>query len=151
MRLSSYIFLLFSIGLIFYFMGYTSPLLYMFNTQGGRAITISCNSDQLSEAEFDECKNKALLNVMLSNLTSDENLRLLLGLSILGLLTTFLGGFGAVYIVPIILALTFLNYVIFPISFIFDPSFPAIIGVPMITLFNLLAIMAVVNFVRGGL
>lgn len=150
MKLSAYVLLLFAVSLSLYLMGFSSPIFYMWNAQGGDSLIIACSSESLEPEAFEACKQNALINSMISNLTSDESLKLILGISILGLLTSLVGGFGAVYIVPMILLLVFINYIIFPISFVFDTSMPEIIKIPLITFMNVLTVLAIVHFIRGG-
>ena len=157
MKLSAYVMLLFAISLSLYLMEFRSPLIYMWEAQGESGLIISCNADNFKDAEgvvdqvaFNACRDNSLINKMISSLTSPESLTLILGIAILGLLTTFIAGFGATYIVPMIILLVFINYIIFPISFVFDTRMPDLIKIPLITFMNIITVLAIVHFVRGG-
>jgi hypothetical protein len=148
MRLASYLVLLFSLSLVFYFLGYQSPLMQLLNNQG-------CSQAQIDAAEAAgtslNCSLtvSSFLQVLASNMTSDNALGALLGIAVVGA-AVLLTGFGAIYIVPLLMLLAFFNYVVFPISFILDPALPPIIKYPLAVFFNLLTILAIVSFVRGN-
>jgi len=148
MRLGFYIMILFSLSLVFYFLGYQSPLLQTLNNQG-------CTQAEIDAAEASgESLNCALsvesfVRVLASNMTSDNALAAILGIAVIGA-AALLTGFGAIYIIPLMMLLAFLNFVVFPISFIFDPALPAIIKFPFVVFFNLLTILAIVSFTRGN-
>lgn len=137
MRLSAYLILLFSVGLILYFMGY-APIINIFNAKGASPLSISCpNTDKYCQ------QNNA------------TNTGVVLGASILAILgATALGsliiGYSAIFIIPIVLLIGLLNFFVFPLNFMMDPSFPDIIKYPVLAFFNILTVLAVLNFVRGG-
>lgn len=132
MRLTAYILLLFSISLVFYLLGYTSLLNYYTEQQGGT----------LDFMETLKTLTKAML--------SDEGISILLGVAITGLVATLIGGFGAMYVFPIVMLLVFANYLLFPLSFLLDQTLPDIIKIPLVVLFNLLTLLTIITFVRGG-
>ena len=61
-------------------------------------------------------------------------------------------GFSANFIIPLcmLLAMIFMNLFFFPMSFLFDGGMPAIIKVFIPVILNLLFILAVMDFMRGG-
>ena len=132
MRLTAYIILLFSISFVFYLLGYTNLLTYYAEQQGGTL-------------DFD-----GVLKTLTQAILSDEGLSILLGVAITGLVATLIGGFGAMYVFPIVMLLVFANYMLFPLSFLLDQSLPEIIKLPLIVLFNLLTLLTIITFVRGG-
>lgn len=132
MRLTAYVILLFSISLVFYLLGYTNLLSYYSQHQGGTMDFVN------------------LLKTLAQAILSDEGISILLGVAITGLVATLLGGFGAMYIFPILMLLTFANYLLFPLSFLLDQSLPDIVKLPLIVLFNLLTLLTIITFVRGG-
>lgn len=148
MRLETYIMLMFSISIVFYFLGYTSPLMMVLNNQG-------CTQAQIDAAAIAgtslSCSitPSSFLTVLASNMTSDNAIAALLGIAVIGA-AVLLSGFGAIYIIPLMMLLAFMNYVVFPISFIFDPLLPAIIKYPLIVFFNLLMILSIISFTRGS-
>jgi hypothetical protein len=93
---------------------------------------------------------QAFLKVIAGNITSDQGLQSLLLIAIAGFAVSLLTGFGAMYIMPLLMLLAFLNYVVFPISFIADPLLPAYVKYPLFAFFNIIGILAYVSFIRGG-
>lgn len=142
MRLGAYIFLIFSISLVLYFMGYTSVLLELFGNQGSKPIVLLC-----SEAEVGEgCSG--LINNMINAILNPTGMLAVVGLIVAVALIT---GFSAMYLIPLLLLIAILDFVVFPFSFILDPAtLPPEFGIPIIVLFNLLTVMAITNFIRGG-
>jgi hypothetical protein len=148
MRFETYVMLLFSLSVVFFFLGYQSPLMQVLNNQG-------CTTAQIAAAEAAgtslNCTitPSSFLSILASNMTSDNAIAALLGIAVIGA-AVLLSGFGAIYIIPLMMLLAFLNYVVFPISFIFDPALPALIKYPLVVFFNLLMILSVVSFTRGS-
>lgn len=148
MRLATYVILLFALSVVFYFLGYQSPLMQLLSNQG-------CSEAQIAAAEASgeslDCNlNPAtFLQTLASNMVSDNALAGLLGIAVIGAVA-LLTGFGAIYIIPLMMLLAFLNFVVFPISFIFDPMLPALIKYPIIVFFNIITILAIVSFTRGN-
>lgn len=143
-----YIMLLFSLSLVFYFLGYQSPLMQTLNNQG-------CTQAEIDAAEAaGESLNcvlsmESFLRVLASNMTSDNALAAVLGIAVIGA-AALLTGFGAIYIIPLMMLLAFLNYVVFPLSFVFDPTMPGMIKYPLVVFFNILTILPIVSFIRGN-
>ena len=153
MRLETYIMLMFSISIVFYFLGYQSPLLMVLTNQG-------CTQAQIDAAEIAGTSLSCSItpasfltvlasNMTIDNMTSDNAIAALLAIAVTGA-AVLLSGFGAIYIIPLMMLLAFMNYVVFPISFIFDPLLPAIIKYPLIVFFNLLMILSIISFTRGS-
>jgi hypothetical protein len=61
------------------------------------------------------------------------------------------GGFSVMYIIPLIMLLAILNYVVFPLSFIFDAGFPEELKIIFVVFFNLLTVLVGLGFVRGSI
>jgi hypothetical protein len=132
MRLIAYTILLFSVSLMLYLLGYTNLLSYYAEQQGGPMDFVG------------------ILKTLAKALLSDEGLSVLLGVAITGLIATILGGFGAMYIFPMLTLLVFANYLLFPLSFLLDQDMPEIVKLPLVVFFNLLTLLTVITFVRGG-
>lgn len=149
MRLFSYIILLFSLSLVFFFLGYTSPLSAVLANQG-------CTQAQIAAAQAAGTSlncimdTQSFITALASNITSSTSLNTLLGIAAVGFAISLLTGFTTIYLVPLIMLLVFLNYVVFPISFIADPLLPDFVKIPLFVFFNILTVMAMVSFIRGG-
>jgi hypothetical protein len=117
MRLTVYIMLLFSLSLVFYFLGYTNPLTQLMNNQG-------CTQAQIDAAAAAGTSLNCAINIegflrtLASNMTSDSGLASLLAIGIIGA-AALLSGFGAIYIVPLMMLLAFLNLLLILVLVIF--------------------------------
>ena len=132
MRLTAYAFLIFFLSATFYLMGFTSPLMDMYNQQQGQPISIP-----------------DLLSKMITAILTEEGLIQLGVVATAAVVVTLLTGFGAIYIFPILFLLVVLNYIIFPLSFVFDASMPDILKILLVAFFNMLTVLFIMNFVRG--
>lgn len=130
MRLTGYILLLFSISLVLYYLGY-GPIINIFTERGAQPLSITCETGETF------CTDSTVVLGAIIAVT--------LGASVL---VTLVAGFSAIYIVPLLLLIALLNFVMFPFDFIM--SAPEAISIPILTLFNILTVLAVLNFVRGG-
>lgn len=135
MRFAAYIVLLFSISVMFWMFGYPSAIMYLYT--------------QSAEEATDPA---ALIFLMASNLLNSEAGIVLLGLTgVAVILAAFLsGGFIAMFIVPMIIMMAVLNFLVFPLSFLFDASLPMEIRVIGVLFFNMLTVLATLSFVRGS-
>lgn len=130
MRFVAYTILLFSIAVVLYYMGY-GPIVDIFNQRGGSPISISCPSDNLFCSDTTVIFG-AIIFVILSA----------------GAFVALISGFSSMYVVPLLILMAVLNFVIFPFNFIM--SAPSELSIPVIVLMNVLTVLAVINFVRGG-
>lgn len=136
MRLGAYVFLLFSLSVMCYLFGYPSILLFMYNNNGEANQDLPSLISNMAAAFLNPSNGLALLAVA--------------GLAV-SVLAAFLGGgYIAIYLVPMIILVFILNFVIFPLSFIFDSALPTTIKVILVSFFNLLTILAGTSFVRGS-
>ncbi|MDD3906561.1 MAG: hypothetical protein PHS46_08610 [Candidatus Omnitrophica bacterium] len=134
MRLGAYILLMFSITVVFYMMGYNSVALNaLYAAQSGDTFDIATFLGHLAEGA----------------LAPQNAIGTVLAL-IAGAAATLIAGYAAIYIIPLAFLLMFLNLVVYPFSFVLDPAMPDMIKVPLVVFFNLLSIMAVLSFIRGG-
>ena len=63
----------------------------------------------------------------------------------------YVSGFSIIYIVPILLIQALLSFFIFPFGLFLNSSLlPNAIGIPLIFIFNVLMILAVADFIKGG-
>jgi len=136
MRFGAYIMLLFSINLIFYAMGYHSyGIAQVFSAQGSNWLTMDGIITGLTNAILNP--SPAILTVMA-------------GITIAAIASLLLG-FSAIYIIPLVMLFALLNYFAFPLSIIdaHDPMLGTF-GMVIVVFLNLLSLLAITSFVRGG-
>ena len=137
MRLEAYIFLIFSISLVFYLIGYRPiAMTFMFNQENGQFLDPA-----------------TILASMISAMVSPTNPLGAINLIVLAaaIIAAALG-FAAMYILPALMLIEMLNFFVFPLSFLVQQSDPstALFYVPFVVLLNILTVMAYANFIRGG-
>lgn len=130
MRFVAYVIMLFSFSVILYYMGY-GPIITIFEEKGAAPLSISCPAG----------------NPFCTDTTVVIGAMIFIILSA-GILVTLVSGFSSFYIVPLLLLIAVLNFVIFPFNFIM--SAPTELAVPVMVFMNILTVLAVLNFVRGG-
>jgi len=138
---------MFSFATVLYFLGQQPALLYIWNNQGKTEITGMCD---MQKNPTDCNKHPGFLNQMLDQFTSSGGIASLIAIGAAAIGATFLAGFAAVYILPIFILLVILNLLIVPFSLIFDPAIDNFIRVPLLVFLNILQVLALVSFVRGG-
>jgi hypothetical protein len=129
MRLQTYFILIFCMCLVFYFMGFQSAMFQLTDQQG--------NPDP-----------KSFFGAIAQNITSENLVWTLLGLAAVGI-GTYLTGFSAMFIIPLLILVTILNLVVVSPSIFLGSNTPY--GSLFYTFFYLLAILAYVEFVRGSI
>lgn len=143
----TYVILMFSITLIGWWMGATT-VAGEFNKA---MIAPQCNNMQ---NQFSTDINSTTAQNALNNCATDNNSffgRLLWSVLILGgALIYFVTGFSTIYILPLALLIAVFNYFILPNGIIYNPAIPDMISLPLITLYNMLLILTIMTFVRGG-
>jgi hypothetical protein len=148
MRFENYVFFMFSLAFVGYLMGFTSPVLYMAQHQQMPLESTgndgsSYNPSDVQPIDYSVAFFKALVDAM-------TNPAFLLSLGVGAVASVFLQGFSVMFLIPLLLLTIFMNLVVFPISFIFDPTLPDIIKLPITLFYNILLFMAILSFVRGG-
>lgn len=140
MRLWTYTIIMFAISAVLYMMGYSSILGSM-----GSSILIASSNTATSV-------NPLSILTMWNNDGSvfDIIMVFLVVLIGAGVITQSLG-FGSFYIFPAIIFFAVMNFIVFPFSFILDPNvdMPVILKIPIIALFNIMLVMAIISFIRG--
>ncbi len=129
MRYSTYMLLLFSISLVLYYFGY-GPVVNIFS-EHDQPISIGCPEGD----PYCTDQSTVIGAIFL----------VLLGAAALVALVT---NFSAMYVIPILLLMATLNFFIFPLNFIY--SAPDLLKVPLFTFFNVITVLAVLDFIRGG-
>jgi hypothetical protein len=61
-----------------------------------------------------------------------------------------ISGFAAVYIIAAEILIAVLAYFIFPFGFLINPNLSPFLSYPLMFIFNVILVLAVVDFVRGG-
>jgi hypothetical protein len=126
---------MFSISVVFYFLGFPPLLTRLFDTQG-QFIDIG-----------------VLLKTLFESIGTTSALTTL-GLSLAtAVLLTYFSGFGAVYVLPLFLLVGFLNLFVFPVSFLLDPAnvaMPVELNIVLQVFFNILTALTIIDFIRGG-
>ena len=132
MNISVYIWILFGISLVFYLMGY-KPM--AFQTLSGQFEGKSAGSWILNQL-YSIFSNPIFLSA--------------LGISAVTSFIMASGNFSVMYVIPIVLLVTFSNIFILPSSFLFDQAVPMVLRMIIGTFLNLLMFLAIIDFVRGS-
>jgi hypothetical protein len=139
-----YISILFAITLVFYLGGYTPIGTQLLEVTGN-----GNNSGILDVASSGEIDNT------INPTTEDESQKAVLTTMMLTIggavvLLSFLLGFSAIYIIPLLMLFSILNFFVFPMSAVLDPMMPIEIKVILIFFYNTITVMACITFIRGG-
>lgn len=136
MRFVAYVMLLFCVSLMLYFMGYR-PIIDLFNAKGSGILAISCPVDPSNPTAIPICTNQDYVMGAVF-------------LFILGAtgLVALMSGFAALYVIPMLLLMAVLNFFIFPLNFIFGA--PELLRIPVLAFYNIITVLAAMNFIRGG-
>jgi len=125
-----------------YMLGYSSPLLNLYNEQGGQPITLQFILSNIAAKMFDP-----------------TFLATVIGFAVIA---TILSGFSAVYMIPLALFAIIFNYVIVPSSTLWTGSCsPQIVGATALCvpvpiqiavqlILNLIMLLTFTEYVRGG-
>jgi hypothetical protein len=112
-------------GIVFYFLGHTSPVLYILGV--GQTGALNTNGTSVYNAR--PVDSAAFAMGLGSVLTSSTSMLLLLGIGVLGLtlaaatgLLQQVGSFAAIYLIPLFMYLFLMNYVVMPWSSFFINS-----------------------------
>jgi len=145
MRFTAFVILMFSLSLVFWMLGYQSAFSAIIDDQSTGCADIGglpqpCPQDLGS----------MIIN-FISKLLSDDELGLMvLGTIAVGTVASLFLGFGSMYIIPPMLLYVAAQWFILPLSFLVSPDLPAEIRIPLFILFNLLQLIMIVTFTRGG-
>jgi len=130
MRFSNYIILLFCVSTVLYIMGFTS-IGSSFVSKYGSELTLGTVTD-----------------ILIAN--SGTILGLGIGLGAAAVAATWLSGFGAVYIIPAYLISVVVTIFVLPLSFLLDPSLDLMAKTLITGFFNIMMVLSVLDFIRGG-
>jgi hypothetical protein len=165
-RFGAYILLTMSIGISLWFFGITTPVTLILGIQpngvGGAYDPTGVGVYQGKPFELSNfVQNIGQL------MSSTGAITQLLGITAVVIGVTALTGFSSMYFIPVALLLFMVNYVAMPVSsdvlnascmHATDPTacvnagggLPAFIYYPILLIFNMLTIMAIISFIRGG-
>jgi hypothetical protein len=102
----------------------------------GKAINPTCDNDPLCSNE----DNSTIVGAIVGLIG-------LAGAVLVGLLS----GFSAIYILALVIVVAILNFFVFPIGIFITPEVIAPeIGYPILFVFNIIEVLAITDFVRGG-
>jgi hypothetical protein len=148
MRFAAWVFFTVSISLVLYMMGYT-PVAGPFATGGGGVFLASANntvaptqcidipgSAGCPEAKGDAGGISSITYLLMAGLVATAVIFVL-----------FFANFSAIYIIPLIIMGVLVNFFIIPWSFIMGA--PIEIQTAGMVIFNIMTLLAMINFVRG--
>lgn len=154
MRLSVYVMLMFALAFSFYMMGFRAPA---FNDQSALSTLGGQQKNMTGGSSF--FSYDAVITSLISGVTSGSTISQILNPAavltgvVIGA-TLLLSGFSAIYILAALMLVLFLNAMVFPTSMLLTPEIMASVGdpfsLPLAILFNILLILAVLSFTRGG-
>ncbi len=151
MRFFAYAILLFSISAAFYFMGY-EPGIFAIMGANPQAVLPSVNGLDCSvNTNLPACVAQSENNATPGSPNYTLIGELILVVLAASIFSALVGGFAAVYIIPLVFVFVIYNLMILPANFVFDASLPEMIRVPILALLNILCAAAVVNFIRGNI
>lgn len=133
MPLSTYLFVLFGISMVFYLMGY-QPAMFV----------------ELSSAVgTEESAAQKIINNIYAIFTNPAFL-VMLGVSAVSSFLVAGGNFSIFYIIPLMILVTIANMFILPSSYLFDNTLPFFFRTAIAIFFNLFLTLAIIEFVKGG-
>ena len=164
MRLSAYIILMMSITMMLYLGGF-HPIMggtfdtWLTNMVGPGANTTAAAQpmtyQNLTSGNMSSGQGPSVFNLFGMYTTSDNILVIAIGLISITAIGILLSGFSANFLVPLLIlgVLVTLNLFFFPLNFLTDPSIgmPVILKIFIAATLNTLAVIAIIDFVRGGM
>jgi hypothetical protein len=154
MRFADYALLLFSLALVFYFVGITKPLVSLsgsvdYNgTNTTQYIKLNCDTDAKN---YSPSSTGMVGGPLTCNDTFFGVLALLLVVGGFGIIVLTLAGFAAMYVIPAVMIFVFLNLFVFPMATLLNPALVAPeLGIAFAVLMNMLTVLALFNFIRGA-
>lgn len=141
-RFSTYVIFMSVLTIMLYFMGL--PTMYsVLNDSaswGKGAVNPTCYNDPLCSQAQNKTNSSNIIGAILIIVATA-------GVFLSG----FLLGFSAIYILAMVILVAILNFFVFPLGIfitpeIIDPYF----GIPLMFIFNVIEVLAITDFVRGG-
>lgn len=164
MRFGAYVLFSISIGIALWLFGFTTPLTYVLGIDNNTSTALSPTQQPVYGGKPFDLKAFAERVGRLFSSQVEISKLLMLGLAIGAAALT---GFSSMYFIPVILLLFIVNFVSVPISpEILYPQcadavnpdacatevggIPYYIRMPMLLVFNTMALMSAISFIRGG-
>ena len=138
MGLVTYAMLLFGISIAFFFIGSAPP---MFAAVGCDTTLDTCTPSDTLGTEF----LNSIIDMILNN-----PMTALLGAVAIVTAVLIGGSFVVIYLIPALLLMVAANFFLLPTSFLFTDALPFEIRVIVLGFLNLMLIMTIITFVRGG-
>jgi len=134
--LTTYVMLLFGVSIAMYCIGYQPLIVHLMQCPGTDVCAPEAGMGQ------------SVFNSLVSFITNPA----FIGITAIALFVPFLigGSFGLMYIIPLIMVFALTNFLLLPMDFLLSYSMPLIIKIIIMGFLELLQIMAVISFVRGG-
>ena len=150
MRFSQYALFLLAVSLPLYFFGFHSvaqellsptPVIVN-NTQtnyamGNQTVSVTCATGDTYCQQTPTSNGASLLWLFLAVIVGAA-------------FTSLLVGFAAMYLIPALMLVVFINFVVLPYSFITTSGMPTMLSVALLAIFNVITALAVADFIRGG-
>jgi len=147
MKFAAWLFLTVSMALILYYLGYTPIIPLIEGGDNGKFLANANNSvviSQCSNLSMSGCEQIPVRGNGGATI-SFTNLAIWGLIGAVGLFAAYIVGFSAIYIIPLAILGILVNFFIFPWSFIINTPFE----IPGMVIFNVITLLAVLNFVRG--
>lgn len=140
MRFAAYALLMICIGIVFYMLGLTEPMVSLYDSQGGY-LQLNCPEDAgVLDNQPSQCGD-TFFSIMVTTLS----------MGALGIVISALTGYSAIYIIPIILIYVFLNIFVFPFSVLLNPEVvPTEVAVILTVIINAISALGILSFIRGS-
>lgn len=137
-RFSTYVLFMTVLTIVLYLMGLPTIMQVVGGSYSwGAPINETCDNDPL-------CSNTSNSSSIVGLIVGAIGLA---GIALAG----FLLGFSAIYVLAMVIVIAILNFFVFPIGILITPEIvPTFIGFPLIFLFNVIEVLAITDFVRGG-
>lgn len=141
-RFSTYAIFMSVLTILLYFMGL--PTMYSVLSQSQSwdkgAVNPTCYNDPLCSQAQNKTNSQSFVGAVL----------IILGAAGV-FLAGFLLGFSAIYVLAMVILVAILNFFVFPIGIFITPEIiDPYLGIPLMFLFNVIEVLAITDFVRGG-
>lgn len=151
MRFATYVMLMFFLSVGFYLAGFRAEGMSALERLAGQQGTYAGTSGFVSP---DTTLTKLTGSTAKPDATVSQIIPTIGAALVVGGLLA-ISGFAAIYILAAVMLVVFLNLFIFPTSYIFTPDlmtngFGETFSLPIKVFFNILLVLAVLSFVRGG-
>lgn len=141
MGLQTYVFLLFGISIAFYFLGSTPMMFSQLGCDINNNATTTCTPSKSLAEDF--------ITDIINAIANNPIVLGLLGISIVS--SILIGGtFIVVFAVPAIMLLVAANFYLLPTDFMYNEALPFEIRLIFFGFMNLMLIMIIITFIRGG-